>query len=254
VLVAFALLASAAVSTRADDERPRTWPEEWPIVPAPIRGPLPPNPAPGLFGTPATTAAQRVVQVIDHVRANLRSTRYHHHLSVREREGRYYWDCSLMSEWVLERAAPRSVSHMESLSRPLAEHFVRTIEQAPTDGYRRGWQRVANIEDVRPGDVFAWRRPPGFPSRNSGHVGFALERPRPVPRIHVPFHDPHGKPGPSSPPRGGSRTRRDRCIRTTRARGRARVASGSARSCSSPTAAGTARTTAGRARTARATS
>jgi hypothetical protein len=31
--------------------------------------------------------------------------------------------------------------------------------------------------------VFAWRRPRGFPSRNTGHVGFVVEAPLPVPAI-----------------------------------------------------------------------
>lgn len=183
ILVALALLVLAAASvTRADGERP--WPDEWPIVLPPLAGPLPPRlppPAPPL--PPATPAAERVLQVIEHVRSTVRETRYQHHLAVRERTGMYRWDCSLMAQWVLERASPRSVAHLARLQRPRAEDFVRTIERAPTDRFRRGWQRIERIDDVRPGDVFTWRRPDGFPSRNTGHVGFALEVPRRVPGL-----------------------------------------------------------------------
>jgi hypothetical protein len=38
-------------------------------------------------------------------------------------------------------------------------------------------------EHVLPGDVFAWRRPRGFPSKNTGHVGFVVAPPLPVPEI-----------------------------------------------------------------------
>lgn len=175
LLLALAVLGAASFA-RAD---PSPWPAEWPIVPPPARGPFvvePPRPA-----EPSTRAAARVLEVLARIRASLRETRYQHRLVVREHAGVYRWDCSLMVGWVLARAAPRSVRHLASVPRPLAEHFVRTIERAPTDRFARGWQRIEDIRDVRAGDVFAWRRPPGFPSRNTGHVGFALEAPR---RVH----------------------------------------------------------------------
>lgn len=175
----FAAVLSLA-SVASADNRVRPWPAEWPIDLPPVEV-LPPNPPPGPPLPSGTRGAARVVDVIHGIQANLRTTRYQHHLSVRERAGQYYWDCSLMAQWVLARSAPRSVEHMRSLQRPLAEHFVRAIERAPTNGYRRGWQRLTHIEQVRAGDVFAWRRPDGFPSNNTGHVGFAMEAPRPVP-------------------------------------------------------------------------
>lgn len=176
-----ALLAvlGAAAGTRADPGGERPWPAEWPIVLPPARGPfsveVPRPPA------PSTRAAGRVLEIIERIRASVRDTRYQHHLVVRERSGVYRWDCSLMVGWVLQRASPGSMRHLASTSRPLAEHFVRTIERAPTGRFARGWQRLDDIREVRAGDVFAWRRPPGFPSRNTGHVGFALEAPR---RVH----------------------------------------------------------------------
>lgn len=183
IALAVLLLAGASAVTRADGDRERPWPDEWPIVLPPVAGPLPPLPPPGPLEPPATPAAARVVSVIERIRESMRDTRYQHRLTVRERTGTYRWDCSLMAKWVLDRAAPRSVAHLDGLARPLAEHFVRTVERAPTDGFRRGWQRVERIEDVRAGDVFTWRRPDGFPSRNTGHVGFALEAPRRVPGL-----------------------------------------------------------------------
>ena len=179
-LVALALVVAALTGAEADAQMRGPWPAGVPIVPAPIQGPLPPAPPP-VEAEPATRAARRVLEVVERVRTSVRTSRYQHRRQVRERDGVFHWDCSLMVEWVLERAAPRSVRHLDALSRPLAVHFVQAIERAPTRGYRRGWQRIERIQDVRPGDVFAWRRPDGFPSRNTGHVGFVLGAPRAVP-------------------------------------------------------------------------
>ncbi|HJL16868.1 MAG TPA: hypothetical protein RMH99_14485 [Sandaracinaceae bacterium LLY-WYZ-13_1] len=131
--------------------------------------------------TPATSAAERVMEVLSRVRRNLRDTRYRHQRRVREHRGQYHFDCSGMVQWVLSRAARRSMVDLPEDQRPLAIHFVWQIERAPTDRFRGGWRRIERIEDVRPGDVFAWERPEDFESRNTGHVGFVVGPPRPVP-------------------------------------------------------------------------
>jgi hypothetical protein len=177
-MAASLLLAGSAHA----DPGQRPWPAHWPIVLPPVQGPLPPLPPPGPAHPPATRAAARVTELLGRIRANLRDTRYQHHLSVNERQGSYRWDCSLMVAWVVERTAPRARRAMGS-GRLRASHFARVIERAPTRGFRGGWQRIPRIRDVRPGDVFAWRRPQHFPSRNTGHVGFVLETPRPVPGL-----------------------------------------------------------------------
>lgn len=178
-----AVMASLLVASVAHaDPGERPWPAHWPIVLPPVQGRLPPLPPPGPAHPPATTSAARILAMVERVRASLRETRYQHRLEVDERQGRYRWDCSLMTAWILQRSAPRALRSVGG-GRPLASHFVRVIERAPTRGYRGGWQRVEHIRDVRPGDVFAWRRPRHFPSRNSGHVGLVLETPRPVPGL-----------------------------------------------------------------------
>ena len=128
-------------------------------------------------GEPATRASSRVVDALEEIRVSLRETRYAHHRTVRRRRGQYFFDCSGMVQWVLGRAARRSQLDLREGQRPLAIHYVRRIERAPTDRLRGGWQRLETIDQVRPGDVFAWRRPPDFQSANTGHVGFVLETP-----------------------------------------------------------------------------
>jgi hypothetical protein len=152
----------------------------WPIIPAPIDGPLPPAPSTAEPPPPAPTrAGHRVVDVVEHIRTSLRASIYQPSTRVSEKDGLYHWDCSGMAAWILRRAAPVALRTLNS-SRPVARDFVTAIERAPEQRPRRGWQQIARVADVMPGDVFAWRRPRGLPSKNTGHVGFVVDRPLPV--------------------------------------------------------------------------
>lgn len=181
------LVATALPSTtRADLELGFYEGVPWPIIEPPVPLPIAPPIRPAGPATPATPAAARVLGVLEGIERGLRQTRYQHATVVRERDGVFLWDCSGMTAWVLRRAAPRAMAAI-ARERPVARDFVRAIERAPTTGAasaRRGaWQRVDHIASAQPGDVFAWRRPRGFPSRNTGHVGFVVEAPLPVPAI-----------------------------------------------------------------------
>jgi hypothetical protein len=153
----------------------------WPIVPSPAAGPLP-RPA---FSAPppaSSPAAERVVALLAEIQGSLTETVYQHATDVDAAAGVYRWDCSGMAAWVLRRAA-RGAMRAIVRERPVARDFVRAIEAAPIGRSRGGWQRLGHIEEVRPGDLFAWRRPRGFPSRNTGHVGFVVNAPAPVPGL-----------------------------------------------------------------------
>jgi len=155
----------------------------WPIVVAPVDGPLPPAPvATEPPPAPPTRAGTRVIEVVDEIAATLRESSYQHSTSVRAKDGVYDWDCSGMTAWILRRAAPGALRHLRR-GRPVARDFVAAIERAPVDRPRAGWQQIADIAAVMPGDVFAWRRPRGLPSKNTGHVGIVVDRPRPVPGL-----------------------------------------------------------------------
>lgn len=186
-LLAVALALALPSVAAADVVVERTWPAEWPMDPAPIEGDAWPSlPPPGPPAEPATAAARRVVATLARVEAAQRETRYQHRTEVRERLGRYFWDCSGLVSWVLHRAAPGAARGIGG-PRTSARGIHRLIERAPTDRARAGWQRLASIEEARPGDVFAWRTPPGLPSRHTGHTGFVLERPRRVPGLRHAF-------------------------------------------------------------------
>jgi hypothetical protein len=123
------------------------------------------------------TASQRILAELTRIEANHRAGSYDHNTRVRERDGVYHWDCSAMAAFILRRAAPGALAAVGG-SRPVAASFYRTIARTPAHRTVGGWRQVARIIDALPGNVLAWQRPPWFPSNNTGHVAFVVERPR----------------------------------------------------------------------------
>jgi hypothetical protein len=181
-----ALRAEPVVAQGVVDDSGATWP----ITMAPIArsGLAPPAPSwddDASRAVPPTRAGKRVIAVIEQIRTTLIDSRYQPATQVRVKDGVYHWDCSGMAAWILRRTAPTALRSLAS-TRPVARDFASAIARAPATRARGGWQRIDNIADVMPGDVFAWRRPEGLPPRkrkNTGHVGFVLEQPLPVPEI-----------------------------------------------------------------------
>jgi hypothetical protein len=66
--------------------------------------------------------------------------------------------------WLLRRHAPRSFSRL-GRERPVAADFARLIARSNTEPVASGWQRIARIEDVEAGDVFAWALAARAPQR-----------------------------------------------------------------------------------------
>jgi hypothetical protein len=137
--------------------------------------------APVAERAPATEAAQTILDTLAAVEEKLIETRYQYNTVVRERSGKYFWDCSGMAAWVLEQAAPRARAVLSD-DHPLAREFYDTIAESPTDDPHHGWLRVADPEQIGPGDLFAWRKPDFWAERpNTGHVGFVVGTPQPHP-------------------------------------------------------------------------
>ena len=122
---------------------------------------------------PGSKAARKIMALRDEITESLTETKYQHRTVVRRKDGVYLWDCSGMVAWMLRKAAPKARKALDK-GRPVARDFYRHIKKAPRGRAKQGWRRLDHIEDVRPGDVFAWKRPPDFPSKSTGHVGFAV--------------------------------------------------------------------------------
>src|SRR5690606_12176386 len=113
-------------------------------------------------GQPATRASTKLFELTESIDATQTDTLYSHRTSVRRKDGIYHFDCSGMINWMLERVAPKALATIDR-ERPVAASYVRVIQKAPTSRSRGGWQQIAVIDDVEPGDVFAWRRPADWP-------------------------------------------------------------------------------------------
>lgn len=127
----------------------------------------------------ATKAGRKVLKRLADIRATARNTWYRHKTRVNRHRGIYAWDCSGMTTWILEKAAPRARKALNR-DRPVATTFLKAMQRAPTDKPRRGWQQIADIKELRPGDIFAWKRPKEWGKGVTGHVGFVISRPQPL--------------------------------------------------------------------------
>jgi hypothetical protein len=76
-------------------------------------------------------------------------------------------DCSGLLDAVLERAyhlSPAQVSDWLDAKRPLATQYHAAIAA------EHGFERIATLQDVRPGDILAVKYPPGAKGNDTGHV------------------------------------------------------------------------------------
>ncbi len=145
-----------------------------------LTGPTDHGELPFTVDLPANSRSEKLMGLVQLIEDTGTDTTYTHSTRVRRREGKFHFDCSGMMNWMLTRVAPKAREGLDR-ERPVAATYVRTIERAPTDRRRKGWQQIADIEDVRPGDLFAWRRPPTWPKGgNTGHVGIVVAVPRAV--------------------------------------------------------------------------
>ncbi len=130
----------------------------------------------------ASKAAKRVVKLIGKLRRSVKTTKYQHWNHIRYKDGYYAWDCSGMAMWILRRTAPYALRSLGK-RRPQAVDFYKAIVRAPKKGSRRGWRQLRHISHARPGDVFAFPRSSVSRSKTTGHVGFFVEKPWPVPGL-----------------------------------------------------------------------
>lgn len=128
-------------------------------------------------GQPATKAATELLAMSDEIAKQGTDIEYSHSTKVRRKQGLYHFDCSGMLNWMLKRSSKRA---LESLGRerPVASTYVKTIAKAPSSRGRKGWQNIVDIEQVEPGDLFAWKRPKNWPRGGAtGHVGIVAAKP-----------------------------------------------------------------------------
>lgn len=127
-----------------------------------------------------------MMRVLGRMHTSLAEAEYTHGLVVNERRGVYKFDCSGMVQWVLRKATPQAASTAAHglAQRPLARDFQRRIARAPLDRVRGGWRRIGRVDELQPGDVVAWVKPPEIESPNTGHTGFVV-----LPPVRAPGYE-----------------------------------------------------------------
>jgi hypothetical protein len=103
--------------------------------------------------------------------AAMRASTYSHKTQVDEAKGVFNYDCSGFVGLILEKVAPeagKAIRH-KGHKRPLAADFVSLFATLPSAGWGR-WLPVGKAQDLQPGDLIAWLKPPKNKGTDTGHV------------------------------------------------------------------------------------
>lgn len=119
---------------------------------------------------------------LERIESSLVLTRYQSQTIVNEPRGVYYWDCSGMATWILRRSAPVARLALHS-GRPVARNYYDVIARSPVESSARGWTRLAHPDQIRPGDLVSWLKPPHWKRNNTGHVAFIMTTAKRHPRF-----------------------------------------------------------------------
>jgi len=136
--------------------------------------------AAGFAATPRQPSSA-IRQEAHRILRNLRSSEYSHTTKIDELTGRYAVDCSGLVTAVLRKAAPRHLAAIalpKGRRRPRAVEFYNAFISAPADKDAKGrWRRIDRLQDVRPGDLIAWRRQVVETGKSTGHILIVDEAP-----------------------------------------------------------------------------
>ena len=116
----------------------------------------------------ATEPAHRLSAAARRLLAATITTRYAHTTAIDTDRGSVTTDCSGLLTWLLKNELPDHLAGIPASPghrRPLAADY----QQAFAAG-AKGWQAVAQVKDLRPGDVVAWRYAAPKPGGPTGHV------------------------------------------------------------------------------------
>lgn len=120
---------------------------------------------------PATDPAQRLSAATRQLLASVTTTAYAHRTAIDESSGSYVTDCSGLLTWLLRRELPRhlaAIPIVHGRARPLAADYQEAFAKPVP-----GWQRIDQVQEVRAGDVIAWRLAEIRPGKSTGHVVIA---------------------------------------------------------------------------------
>jgi len=125
---------------------------------------------------PAVNPSARFAEIVEALLADMTATEYQHKTEIDEEAGVLKCDCSGLIGHVLRNHFPEAYLHVDGSSRPdrvrpLAANFCETFIAAnEKEGKGSPWKPITKIEDLRPGDIFAWKKRKIVKGESTGHV------------------------------------------------------------------------------------
>jgi hypothetical protein len=140
-----------------------------------------PAPPPGTANPAAESGSAALVEEAQRELKAMRVTRYQHTTSVDESTGSYFYDCSGLLDYAVGRLRPADLKPIpHTKARPLAGDIEGYLHRGLT-GPIEGWQALARVDALGPGDVVAWQATEDSTTGDTGHVMVVLEAPTPNP-------------------------------------------------------------------------
>jgi hypothetical protein len=145
-----------------------------PRHPSSVASPAPP---PGTTNPVAEPGSAALVEEVQRELQAMRVTRYQHTTSVDESSGSYFYDCSGLLDYAVGRVRPADLKPIPHPgARPLAGDIEGYLRRGLT-GPIEGWQALARVDALGPGDVVAWQATEDSRTGDTGHVMVVLEAP-----------------------------------------------------------------------------
>jgi hypothetical protein len=135
----------------------------------------PASPLPAVTAAPAGPAT--LVGEVERELNAMRFTRYQHTTAVDEGSGSYLYDCSGFLDYALGRVLAADLSAIpHAKSRPRAADIESYLRRGLT-GPIAGWQALARVDALGPGDVIAWLATEDSTTADTGHVMVVMGAP-----------------------------------------------------------------------------
>ncbi len=136
-----------------------------------------PTPPPANTNPAAGSGAAALVEEVERELNAMRVTRYQHTTAVDEGSGSYFYDCSGLLDYAMGRVRPADLTPVPHIkARPLAADIEGHLHRGLT-GPIEGWQALARVDGLGPGDVVAWQATEDSTTGDTGHVMVVLEVP-----------------------------------------------------------------------------
>ena len=136
-----------------------------------------PAPLPATTSAAAESGSAALVQEVQRELKAMRVTRYQHTTSVDENSGSYFYDCSGLLDYAMGRVRPADLKPIpRTNARPLAGDIEGYLHRGLT-GAIEGWQALARVDALGPGDVVAWQATEDSTTGDTGHVMVVLQAP-----------------------------------------------------------------------------